>query len=462
MWMKPLPDVEDRSPEPVETTAAQSPSLGGGRRRVRIALAVGAPLAALCVLLALVLPVRGAAVIEYFNVISSSSAVLLEWSTASEYNVAGFEVLCKATSEPRSAYHRIGYFPAKGNPTQGAQYDMLVTDLKPGVAYCFTLRELTTDGEPGETRERCGFGLSITPTPALPGGVTSTVGLTPTVVLFPTPTLDPLLQQQSPLATPTFDPFATPTPFPTPLGAAPQDLLASSADEQARLEQMGMLPTPDLMATSMAASVFPSPTPLSTVDPFQSTSPVPTPTMTTAAPAAMLAPDGAQPMTATAAEAAQAQSAGSQDAAGQQPAPQDDLARGDLAQADATQQPGVQPQDAQSGGADQSQSAPDGAQAAGPTPTPTSLFVVVTAAPAQQSQGIPPAVTPWPTATPAPGLQLASLTQPTAQNLTVMLLCAVVFVAGGLGMLGLITSVLYFRSRSQRDLDELRRRRRRL
>jgi hypothetical protein len=94
-------------------------------------------------------------------------------------------------------------------------------------------------------------------------------------------------------------------------------------------------------------------------------------------------------------------------------------------------------------------------------PTPTSLYVVVTAEPTPVSQGVASVVTPWPTAAPPPGLQLAGYLQPTTQNLTVMLLCFIFISAAGLGMLGLITSVIYMRSRNQRELDEMRLRYRR-
>ncbi|MGL4650820.1 MAG: hypothetical protein ACRC1H_15540, partial [Caldilineaceae bacterium] len=172
----------------------------------------------------------GAVVIEYFNVVPSSSAVLLEWSTLSEYNLRGFEVLCKESGQPEAAYHRIGFFNPKGNATQGAQYDMLVTDLAPGQAYCFRLVEVTTDGTPGEERERCGYGLRITPTPVL-AAVTTTVttGITPTVVLFPAPTLPfgitPTFDPFAPTATATLfgqpaSPLVTPNPLGTPLGFA--------------------------------------------------------------------------------------------------------------------------------------------------------------------------------------------------------------------------------------------------
>jgi hypothetical protein len=93
-----------------------------------------------------------------------------------------------------------------------------------------------------------------------------------------------------------------------------------------------------------------------------------------------------------------------------------------------------------------------------PTATPTSLYVVVTAAPTLAPVALSALLTPWPTATPIPGAQLTSILVPTAQNLTVMLLCFIFFSATSLGALGLITSVLYMRSRSQRELLETQRR----
>jgi hypothetical protein len=109
------------------------------------------------------------------------------------------------------------------------------------------------------------------------------------------------------------------------------------------------------------------------------------------------------------------------------------------------------------GGAQNDEGAPAlaGAPEAGPSPTPTSLYEIVTATPLPALSGAAPAVTPWPTATP-PTSMLAGLLTPTAQNLTVMLLCFIFLSATVLGGLGLVTSVLWMRSRSQRDVDELR------
>lgn len=94
-----------------------------------------------------------------------------------------------------------------------------------------------------------------------------------------------------------------------------------------------------------------------------------------------------------------------------------------------------------------------------PTPSPTSLYVIATAEPTLAPAALAPVFTPWPTATPAPALAMSGLLSPTAQNLTVMLLCFIFVSASGLGALGLITSVIYIRSQSRRrEIEDLRRR----
>lgn len=419
-------------------TATDRPARPVWARVLRWLLPVGALLVALGIAGGFFAPaVWGAVDILYFNAVSSSSAVLLEWSTAGEYNVAGFEVQCKLANEPAAAYHRIAFLNSKGGPGQEVAYDYLVTQLSPGTAYCFRLKEITTDDEPGETRELCGYGLSMTPTPALP--ITPTAPLTPTVVLFPTatpwpgqptatpfpgqPTPTPTIffqQQQSPLptidpnqqflptidplaltatafyvlnqpsATPTIDFFATATPFPTPLGADPNAMAAAGLD-------------PNFNPELAAAQQFPA----------QQVTPVTDPAFQPQSPLA-------------------------------QPAVDPNLPSGDAAGAGM----GTGPFDPAT--------IPPGEPGAVATPTPTSLYVVVTAQPTEVVQAAPLVVTPWPTATPAAGLQLAGLMQPTAQNLTVMLLCFIFLSASGLGALGLLTSILYMRSRSRREEESLR------
>jgi len=62
-------------------------------------------------------------------------------------------------------------------------------------------------------------------------------------------------------------------------------------------------------------------------------------------------------------------------------------------------------------------------------------------------------LTPLPTATVAPDLGLFNVLEPSAQSMMVMMLCLIFLSATGLGTLGLVTAVLYFRSQSQQRTD---------
>jgi hypothetical protein len=92
--------------------------------------------------------------------------------------------------------------------------------------------------------------------------------------------------------------------------------------------------------------------------------------------------------------------------------------------------------------------------------TPTAAYVIVTATPTPPPVALGPVLTPLPTVTPPPaGMQFATALAPSgqnlAQNLMVMLLCLTFAGASGIGILGLITSVMFMRARSsQRDFYE--------
>lgn len=401
-------------------------------------------------------PLKAAIDLEYFNAVASGSAVLLEWSTASEFNVAGFEILKKKVGDPESAFSRVGFYNAKGDTTSTAQYDTLVTNLTAGVAYCFRLREVTSDDEPGEVRDLCGFGLSITPTPASSVPAAAAAAATSGAVLFPTPTPDPLVatptqdplaaqqfpapdpfQSQSPLPTPTVDPFASPTPTVDPFTQAssvPVDPFAQPT------------PTIDPFAPPPTATVDPFAPPTSTIDPFAQ------PTVDPVVQNAQIDPaTGWQidpvtgypvnPATGLPTDPAQALLIAQQP---QSPLPEPTTAPALVP----TATPHTSGFDITS---------------AEPTPSPTSIYIVVTAAPAgmDADQGLAVVVTPWPTVAAAPAPVLGALFTPNAQNLTVLMLCFIFLSATALGGLGLMTVVLYLRARNQREEDRARLRGRR-
>ncbi len=374
-------------------------------------------------------PLLAAVEFDYFSAISSPSGVVLEWNTRAEANVSGFDVLCRRDDEPETAFHSIGYVPAKGRQGAGALYTFEVTQLEPGVPYCFRLLELTTDGTAGEVQDLCGYGISMTPTPkpfgerpVLPPGATPAITPTPGGPpvfdsLAATATAQMLLIQQG------ADPFgatATAQALLTQQGADP---LGATATAQALLLQQSF--DQAATATAQAALGYPSPTSDTSSPPTETPTSYPSPTMQTNT-------DGAA--VAAAVEATPTM-------------PQALAAAAPQAFSDA---PGMTPEAPQ---------LRTDSVAAVPTPA----YIVATASPTLEAVIFGPGMTPLPTVTPTAGLaQLVNLVEPTSQNLMVMLLCMTFTGATGLGILGLITSVMFMRSRSsQREFYDRHSNRRR-
>lgn len=472
--------MEDRTPSAIPDGEKRAFALNSGGRMFTRLLSgrlqrMFAGIMTLALIALVTLPARAAIDLEYFNAVASGSAVLLEWSTASEFNVAGFEILKKRAGEPESAFARIGFYNAKGDTTSGAQYDTLVTNLAAGVVYCFRLREITTDDEPGEVRDLCGYGLSITPTPApsLPASGPSAIGGTPPgAVLFPTPTLDPLaptptldpfaqqqfptpdpFQQQSPLPTPTFDPFAPPTPTVDPFAQAaqqPDPFATPTFDPFAQ-------PTPTFDPFAQPTPTFdPFGQPTPTFDPFAQ----PTPTFDPFAPPTPTPDPFAQQPAAAAAAVDPATGWQIDPATGWPVNPATGLPIDPVLAVAIVQQPQSPLEQPTPELIPTATSHFTGAEAAAaePSPSPTSIYIVVTAAPAGagSSEGVAAIVTPWPTVIPTPVPVLGALFMPNAQNLTVLMLCFIFLSATALGGLGLMTVVLYLRSRNQREADRAR------
>lgn len=427
--------MEGRTPSVIPDGEKRAFVPNGGKRAVarpksvlakRFAVVMVTSVLLAAMIAATALQVRAAVVLEYFNAIASGSVVLLEWSTASEFNVAGFEILKKGVDEPESSFSRIGFYNAKGDTSSGALYDTVVNNLAADTAYCFRLREVTTDDEPGEVRDLCGYGLSITPTPGFAdpsdGTTAGTIAAATTgAVLFPTPTQDPLL-----VPTPTIDPLAQ-QQFPTP------DPFAQ--------------PTPDPFAQQ-------SPLPTQVFDPFAQPTPDPfaQPTLDPFAQQPVAQQPAIDPVTGWQIDPA----------TGYPINPATGLPTDPATAAMIVQQP-VSPLDAPAAAPALIPTATShfpGAEAGvvDVTPSPTSIYIVVTAAPAgaDGNEGVAAVVTPWPTVAPTPAPLLNALLMPNAQNLTVLMLCFIFISATALGGLGLMTVVLYLRSRNQREEDRAR------
>ena len=345
-------------------------------------------------------PVYAAVELLDFQVRSSQNDILLLWNTAHEYDLSGFDVMCKPASEPDTAYHSIGFREAQGSPQVGAKYFFLVNqNLAPGQSYCFRLREVTTNDQPGEIFDRCGYGLGITPTATFTATatLTATVSLTTTGALTGAQPLTaatwitgaPLLMVTRPVTNPVNSIPETPTP-------------------SVVITQSAVTPTP----TPIGFSPLPTPS-LAPNNPITSsaviTNPVLPPTVTPNTPVTIT---GVTTFTAT-----------------------------------PTLTPTITPTTTQSALTNGDVS---GAANSGPiTPTATlnTSYVIMTATPTPASLSPLPLMTAVPTVTPSPSIDLAAVAQPNTQNIIILLLCFTFLGASGLGILGLLTSMLYMRSR---------------
>ena len=100
-------------------------------RRVTLLLAIGLALAALAILL-----------------ISAATppAVTVEWSTASELNTAGFNVLRSDSSDGPFTRLNPEVIPASPDPLVGGSYVYTDTNVTPGQTYYYQLEEVESGG----------------------------------------------------------------------------------------------------------------------------------------------------------------------------------------------------------------------------------------------------------------------------------------------------------------------------
>ena len=110
------------------------------RKIIALTLILGLALGALTLL---VWPAWAAIQLDYFIVLPTQQDITLQWATAAEYDLSGFEVQCKREGELDNAYHIIGEVAAEGSPQEGATYVFpILNGLERGVSYCFRLREI--------------------------------------------------------------------------------------------------------------------------------------------------------------------------------------------------------------------------------------------------------------------------------------------------------------------------------
>lgn len=360
-------------------------------------------------------PVYAGMQLSAFDVLVLTDGVILEWQTVSEKDLIGFEIWYKQEEESQSSYEFLGKRIAQGSLQRAVTYRMDVTNaLKADNVYCFQLRELPINGERGEIHNRCGYGLGISakPTP------TPTPIFTPTTILTATTVLTPSTSLTLPMPI-----TGTVEPYPTYLGPTttlPTDTLPVQPNEGG--EASVVLPTP------FNQSPLPTPSPdaanwaLTPPPPaFQDQSLLPTPTL---------------PITMT--EAAT-------------------MTSGPVAPAAMSGAPELLSQTA---GLTTTSFPTDGTNFTSPLPMPTAPaaavadppYIVLTATPTVPATIPAPTFTPYPTGVSQAEINLLGLRAPDTQSLMIMLLCGVFSGASGLGILGLVSTLLYMRSRaSARD-----------
>lgn len=356
-------------------------------------------------------PVYAGMELSAFDVLVLTDGVVLEWQTVSEKDLLGFEVWYKEEEQSQSAYQLLGKRIAQGSLQHSVIYRMDVTKaLKADNVYCFQLRELPLTGERGEIHNRCGYGLGISakPTPTLTPIFTPTTALTTTTMLTSTTGLT----LPAPLT-------GTVEPYPTDLGPTttlPTDTVPVQPDAGSEGATV-VLPTP------FAQSPLPTPFPdantgaLTPSPAFDGQSPLPTPTL---------------PVTAT----------------GSLTMATDNLAAATIN--------GATDLFSQTAGLTTTIVPTDGNNFTSPLPIPTAQaaavadppYLVWTATPTTPATVPAPTFTPYPTGVAQAEVNLLGLQTPDTQSLMIMLLCGVFSGASGLGILGLVSTLLYMRSRA--------------
>lgn len=174
---------------------------------------------------------RAAVVVLYFRGFPAESSVDLEWQTAGELNVSGFNLL--RSVNPQSDYITVSQIDADGDPLLGSIYSETDDGLSNDTVYYYRLEVVRDD----QTREIYGplqvetgsntpAEASLTPGVTPGSATTQASGNTPTVTRTAqitsnrTPTRTPLptaipTQTNTPTETPTVTITPTPTDTPT-------------------------------------------------------------------------------------------------------------------------------------------------------------------------------------------------------------------------------------------------------
>jgi hypothetical protein len=227
---------------------------------------------------------RAAVSLVFFFGIPHDQSVTLEWQTAGELNLEGFNVYRSVNQN--SDYIKINQnlIPSEGDPLLGEYYQLTDLQLTNGTTYYYRLDLVSTDGgvlrygplqvvpgsestaaaplTPGVTPGSGTIPATVTPTTSGTPGATRTTTRTPTgtQILLPTDTPTPPIPTIT--LTPTLSPTSTVTPSPTqtPTGAV---LLIDTLtpDIKPDMNATGTAIAAQI-ATELAAQLTPEPEPV--------------------------------------------------------------------------------------------------------------------------------------------------------------------------------------------------------
>ncbi|MEZ4673565.1 MAG: hypothetical protein R2932_04885 [Caldilineaceae bacterium] len=354
---------------------------------------------------AIVWPLYAAMELNYFDVFVGEDKLTIEWSTASENDLLGFQLYCKEEDEPNNKYHVIAERLAQGSQAQGAVYRVDVTEgIEPNTSYCFRLEELPMNNQQGEIIDRCGYGFNITPTPVSTPTMTTAATISDTQEITSELVLTATVVQPIVItATPVLTDSSTVSPS---LSGAVSDTATPSAENS---DAGVVFPTATTesepqFTPSVVEEVTATATPISQ-------SPL-LPTITITAPV-----DGEASETILAPDIVQS-------------------SRGLSTTLENT-----------SSAPDQSIAMQSNAQSADTT-VANPPYIILTATPTPVALAQIPTFTPFPITINTIESNPIAAAIPNTQSLMILLLCGVFSGASGLGILGLVTTLLYMRSRN--------------
>ena len=81
-----------------------------------------------------------------FTSTPSNKAVILEWSTESEIDNAGFNIYRSKSEDGDYTKINTSLIPAQGSSTQGASYEFIDTNVQNRKTYCYKLEDIDLNG----------------------------------------------------------------------------------------------------------------------------------------------------------------------------------------------------------------------------------------------------------------------------------------------------------------------------